>query len=167
MKQRRMLGSVAVMLILAVTWVISGCGGGSDDSDGDAASKLVGTWSGTWVDTVWSMQGPITITITQDGNALSAEGTVGLTEFGLATATMTWTGTIDGDTVTFNGTATQLGTISGTVDGDTISGNGNIAGSLMFGAFTYTGTVSGDTITCPFQFTMPGGGAGTVTVTKQ
>ncbi|NQU41517.1 MAG: hypothetical protein HQ523_16350 [Lentisphaerae bacterium] len=153
--------------------VVSGLGlvVGCDSSDGDGGTAegahfLIGTWSGTWEDTRFSVSGPVDITITQDGAGLAAVGSVGLMPFGLLSQNLTGSATIDGEVVTFSMTSESIGAITGTVSGSSISGSGESTGVLSFGPVTYTGSANGSTISVDFEFTRSGAGRGTVTLTK-
>ncbi len=128
-----------------------------------ANSNVTGIWSGTWVDTVFGVSGSLDITITQKDNDLTATGNAGLGSAGLADEAITGSGTINGATASFTFTGGQTSTGLGTVNGTTI----NMEADVFFGHVVFTGTVNGNNIDGTFNFTNPGGGAGTVTLTKQ
>jgi hypothetical protein len=163
-KLKWILGSLLIPALVLL--FAAGCDtGGSGDGDSDGTHPLVGTWSGTWDDTIFIVSGTLDITITQSSPDLDATGTIGLSSVGLGDETGTGSGTVSGDTVTFTFNSPTVGSGNGTVTGNSISGSGTVGGALMFGDFTFSGTISGDTISGTFDFTS--GGAGTASVTRQ
>lgn len=153
--------------------VMPGCGSSSSSSSGTSNSNtvsthsLVGTWEGTWTDTVFDVSGAISVTISQSESSLSGTGTINLESLGLGDESGTASGTIDGEIVTFTFSAATVGSGGGTISGSSVSGSGTVTGALNYGPFTFSATVSGDTITGTFDFTDPSGGAGTATLTRQ
>ncbi len=184
MKKILIIVSLFVIAILSVSFIF-GCASTTDSTTTTTASSatttttttiathaLVGTWVGTWEDTVYSLDGALSGTITQSGALLSGTGTIELSDLSVSGITIevgTATGTISGTSVTFSLSSTTVGTGSGTVSGSTISGTGTVIAPIDYGAFTFTGTVdaSGNSVTGVFDFTSPTGGSGTATVTKQ
>ena len=164
------VGVVVVLGLISGIGLVSGCdsssgGGGSSSTAG--AHFLVGMWSGTWEDTRFSVSGPVDITIKQDGDTFTATGTLGLDPFGLVTQTITGSGTLSGDTVTFRADSESIGGITGTVSGRRMSGEGESTGTLSFGPVTYDGSANGSRIRIDFAFTRAGAGVGVVTLNKQ
>lgn len=136
---------------------------------GEPLPDLVGTWSGTWMDTVFAAGGAITMDITQNGNQLSGTGTIDLTSiglFGLGIMSGSATGSIVGNTLGFSFSADSVGMGAGTVTGGTASGGGNVTAPLNFGAFLISGTATSTTMQGIFDFTSPGAGGGTAMLTK-
>ena len=136
---------------------------------GDPLPDLVGTWSGTWSDTVFAVGGAMTMDITQNGNMLSGTGTIDLTSigfFGIGVMSGSATGTIAGNTLTFSFSADSVGMGTGTVTGGSGSGSGNVTAPMNFGAFLISGTATSTTMQGIFDFTNPGAGGGTAMLTK-
>jgi len=153
-----------IFLIISVLLVLN-C---KKTTDNDTYMEdLVGTWSGTWTDTVYQVSGTLSVTFSKNETTVTATGTIGLSSFGLGSITGTGTGTIDDNAITFTFIGGALGNGTGTISGSSASGSGTIGGTLGFGPFTFTGEVKATEITGNFVFTNPGGGKGTVTLTKE
>jgi hypothetical protein len=161
-----------VLLLAAGCSSASKEGGGSTPTDPPVITEsefafLVGTWTGTWTDTVFNVEGTLSATMTMAGDSVEATGVIGLQALGLGDEEGTATGTISGDTLTFTFEAATVGTGEGTFSGGMGSGMGSVMGMLNFGDFTFEGTVTETTIDGTFQFTAPSGGSGVATLTKQ
>ena len=94
---------------------------------GDPLPDLVGMWSGTWTDTMFTVGGAITMDITQNGNMLSGTGTIDLTSigfFGIGVMSGSATGTITGVWNAGAGTLTLTGS-------DTLANFENIENRLQ------------------------------------
>ena len=166
-------------LILAVALMAVACASKTNDGPGAPSPTdpviitpgefafLVGTWTGTWTDTRFSVTGTLEATITVSGNQVQANGTIGLQSLGLGEETGTGTGTVDGDTLNFTFEADTVGNGEGFVSDDAGSGMGTVLGVLNFGDFTFMGTVSETMIDGTFEFTAPSGGRGVATLTRQ
>ncbi|MFH1842326.1 MAG: hypothetical protein ABIF77_03905 [bacterium] len=128
---------------------------------------LVGSWTGTWHDTVYDVVGALTCVIEVDGYDLLAAGTIDLSYFGLGTQTGTATGLPVGNSMNFTFSANNVGDGSGTLTDGTGTGSGNVTAPLMYGAFDYWGTATSSRISGIFEFTESADGAGKVELTKQ
>jgi hypothetical protein len=128
--------------------------------------SLAGEWVGSWADTVYSVEGAMTMSITQNGSSMSGTGTINLTLLGLGVMNGTATGTISGDVLSFSFSAASVGDGSGMLNGTSGSGTGTVTAPLSFGGFTFTGTASNVLITGIFDYTSPTGGAGPVALQK-
>lgn len=160
-----------VVAILVTFSAMTGCNDSSDDgitgSGGGSLPSLSGTWAGTWTDTRYNVSGNLSATFAVNGSTVNATGTIDLSSLGLGNETGTGTGTIAGDTLTFNFSAATVGTGRGTVIGKDASGTGNVTGVLNFGAFTFSGTATDNVISGIFDFTSPSGGNGVARLTRQ
>jgi len=131
---------------------------------------LVGSWAGSWQDTVYMVSGDLSWEITQNASDLSGSGTIDLSVLGLGVRSGTAAGSLGGggraNTLTFTFEAESVGNGSGTVVDATGSGTGTVTAPLSFGEFTFTGTLTDDEIEGTFDFTSPTGGAGRATLLK-
>lgn len=135
------------------------------------ANFLVGSWSGTWIDTVFDVQGMTDITINRNGNTITTKGSINLQTIFLPEASGTATATIidtTGNSLTFPFGAALLGSGTGSIIGRTFSGTGAILPSIGFGSFNFQGNIVDDnTIKGSFTFTNTGTGAGTFIMSKK
>jgi len=95
---------VVTVLALAALAFSPGCGGGGGGADEVAAFDLTGAWGGRWA--MGSLNGGISVTFVQTGDALAGTITIGGSPC-MRTAPVT--GAVSGDTVT-------IGTVSGGVN---------------------------------------------------
>ena len=135
---------------------------------------LVGTWSGTWEDTVYDLSGNLNATITQDGAVLSGSGTIALASLGFAgitTELVTLGGAISGSNVLFlfDAPAPTVSSGNGLITNLTMTGTGDVGGAINYGAFTLIGTIEpgGNAFNMYFDYLSPTGGLGTVRMIKQ
>ena len=148
----------------AVCSAEGGCDGSlCDCTPGSAFAFLAGSWSGTWTDTQYGVDGSLSATFTVTCTGVEATGVIGMQDFGMGEVSGSGTGTLSGSTLTFTFQAAAMGSGSGTLQAATDAGSGS--GSLTqspvaFGAFTFTGTASPSGITGTFDFTSPTGGEG-------
>ncbi len=132
--------------------------------------NIAGNWEGTWADTiyVWAT-GALTCTILQDGSDFTATGTIDMSVFGMGVVAGTGEGTVtrDGDraTLDFTFSASGIGTGVGALADGSGTGTGTTV-PMGFGPFTFEGTATSGAIDGTFDFTDPGGGAGTVHMLK-
>lgn len=138
----------------------------------DTIPDLVGTWVGTWEDTVYAgAGGSMTWQISRDGSDLTASGTIDFSYFGLGLLPGTADGSITSafadNTLEFTFQAAMIGSGEGTINGGSGSGTGTVTPPLDFGDFTFEGTVGEDAISGTFDFTSPTGGAGRASLTRQ
>jgi len=152
---------------------------GSSDAGGEAIfaaadtiPDLVGTWVGTWEDTIYvGAGGSMTWQISRDGSDLTASGTIDFSYFGLGllpgTAEGTVTSAFADNSLDFTFQAASIGSGEGTVTGSSGSGTGTVTPPLDFGDFTFEGSVGEDVISGTFDFTSPTGGAGRASLTRQ
>ncbi len=133
-----------------------------------AVPDLTGHWEGTWTDTRYAVSGAMTLDIALNGNDYSATGTIDVSEIDpiLGTLSGTASGTITGNTMSFDFGATDLGTGSGAFTDGTASGSGTVTAPLNFGAFEFSGTASTGMISGTFDFLSPTGGNGVATLTR-
>ena len=139
---------------------------------------LVGQWSGTWVDTVYSVGGAITFDILRDGDSWFASGTIDVTAIApfLGVLPGSAQATLSGNTISGQFACTDLGNGSftlteippgrGTAQIASATGSGTVTAPLSFGPFTFTGSVTDGTLGGSFDFTNPGGGKGVAAMTK-
>jgi len=131
---------------------------------------LQGDWSGTWHDTIYDVSGAAHASFDVTCAGVTATGTINLSEigFGLSEESGSGTGTVSGQTLSFNFSAATVGEGTGMLSAadDTGSGSGTVTGVLNFGAFTFTGSATSTTISGTFDFTSPTGGEGTISATK-
>ncbi len=131
----------------------------------DSISNLfVGNWTGSWLDTVFNVDGDFQITVTRNTNTLNATGSIELGSIPLPDDSGAAIGTIsnNGNTVdfTFEANANSLGSGTGMINSRNISGTG----TSVFGPFSFNGTLNNNEVTGTFVFTT--GGAGVATATK-
>ncbi len=131
---------------------------------------MTGVWEGTWHDTVFHVERPMSWEITQQPADLSATGSIDMTYFGMGSVPGSAAGTISrgsrGDTLRFTFEAATVGSGSGTIAGTVAYGMGTVTPPLDFGTFVFTAAVS-DTYICGFfMFVEPGAGAGRVLMTR-
>ena len=129
---------------------------------------LMGSWQGTWSDTVYSVNGAMTLQISLSGNDYTATGTIDVSQIdpSLGTLSGSASGTLNGDLLDFTFSCTDLGNGTGSFDGGDASGSGSVTAPLNFGAFTFTGTATDTEINGTFDFTSPTGGAGIAQLSK-
>ena len=130
---------------------------------------LGGSWTGTWHDTRYDVQGELTMTIIVAGSNWTGSGTIDLSSIGwpgVGTMSGTASGTLSGNTLTFSFNAADVGTGSGTLIDGSGSGDGSVTAPMNFGAYTFTGTVTGTEISGTFDFLSPSGGNGDVVLTR-
>ncbi len=134
-----------------------------------AVPDLTGHWQGTWEDTIYFVQGDVSMDVTVDGNDWNATGSIDLTSIGwpgIGVMTGSASGTLSGNTLTFTFSADSVGDGEGTLVDGNGSGTGSVTAPMSFGAFTFTGTVTASEITGTFDFTSPSGGEGNVSLTR-
>lgn len=166
MRRRIQILGLGILVGLLTVVVLVSCEEAAADSSGgsgDVGASLVGSWSGTWEDTVYSVDGPMNMTVTETGEGFSGSGNLTLLS---VEHSATVSGTVSGDTLNFTFESATIGSGSGTVVGNEVSGSGS-ASVLGYGPFTFSGTVDGNTITGSFDFTDATGGEGTVSVALQ
>ena len=133
---------------------------------GGTLPELAGDWVGTWQDTVYSVSGSVSMTVTTNGSQFDATGVIDMSPFGMGDVSGTATGQSSGDVLTFDFSAALVGNGSGTLNGSDGEGTGTVTSPLDFGAFTFEGSASDAGIDGAFDFTSPTGGAGVVELTK-
>jgi hypothetical protein len=121
---------------------------------------LVGSWVGTWQDTVYHVGGTMSFTMAQVGSSWTGNGMIDLTSVGLGQQSGTLTGAEVGSTLAFTFQAASVGTGSGSLTGGSSSGSGSVTAPLNFGGFTFAGSLVAAHITGTFHFTSPTGGSG-------
>ena len=132
---------------------------------------VAGIWAGSWVDTVYTVAGSLSITIIPKGNIWIASGTidVGALNPVLGMLGGNALGNLTGNTLAGTFTCNQLGNGSFTITGATgvegtplatASGTGSVVAPLNFGGFTFTGNIFDGVMEGGFDFTSPTGGAG-------
>lgn len=139
-------------------------------SERDTIPNIVGTWTGTWNDTVFFVERGLDWEITQNGQDVSGTGTIEMDYFGMGDKSGTGTGAITGGsprtTLSFTFECADVGNGSGSIiAGGTGSGTGTVTAPLDFGDFTFQGTVTENTMRGTFDF-VTAAGAGTVFMTK-
>lgn len=137
-------------------------------SAGGTLPDLVGTWAGAWVDTVFSVTGPMSMTIDVNGDVVSATGTMNLLMVSLGFAEpFSLDGSITGGDLAFSYqftpasalTSTGSGTLSATAllgGSADLAGTGSVGAPLNYGGYSFTGTAIEGAITGTFEY-----GAGT------
>jgi hypothetical protein len=164
---------VAALVVIAAAFAFTG----QDDSprafgrptpaSPDSIPDLVGTWTGTWQDTIYvGAGGDLSWEISQDGPDFSASGIIDFSYFGMGSVPGTATGTITRETLEFTFEAPAAGSGAGVITDDAVSGTGMMI-VPAFGPFTFEGMLTDDTIRGTFDFTNPGGGAGRAVLTKE
>ncbi len=159
------------LLVVAGALALWGPDGGVPAQAGPAAPgpatvpDIVGSWTGTWRDTIFHVTGTLSWEITQVREDLSATGTIDLSDpvfNGMGdeggTASGTITGSARAETLHFTVDALTVGIGAGTVTGGVGTGVGAVGLPLDFGAFTFQGTVTDTTIRGTFDFTTGGSG---------
>ncbi len=121
---------------------------------------LVGTWTGTWRDTIFEVGGAMTFIISENAGIWHADGSIDLTEIGFGQGVMPGTadGASSGDALTFSFAATDVGTGGGSLISQSATGSGVIVAPMSFGNYTFEGTATDAVIWGTFDF--PTGGAG-------
>jgi len=163
------LFALAAMLSLAVADPSDTTAPAPAGTTARVVPDLSGSWTGTWEDTVYFVQGDLEMTVTASGADWSAVGTIDLTNIGMpgvGVMTGTAVGTLSGNTLTFTFDAVDVGAGSGSLTDGAGQGSGSVTAPLSFGAFTFTGSVTSSSITGAFDFTSPTGGAGEVAMTR-
>jgi len=94
-----------------------GCGGDGGSSDSGTPANVAGTWSGTTggFGTSGHDSYSATLTLTQDGAAVTGTYTIGL-------SVLSVTGVVDGDNVVLTGSDTAVRTLDLTANDNTMSG---------------------------------------------
>jgi hypothetical protein len=92
-------------------------------------ADILGTWTGTWTDTVFNVGGSLDFEITEDAGTYSATGDIGLQVLGLGVESGTATGVVAGNTLSFNFSSGTVGNGAGSLI-DTGPGSGKGIGSL-------------------------------------
>lgn len=134
-----------------------------------AMSDLVGTWEGTWTDTIFMSETyDMTWEITQVREGYSATGMIDFKYFSMGEIYGTADGTVTvglrADTLHFTFEGTGIGAGSGTVTGGIGAGSGSVF-SPFTANFTFQGTVTDTLIRGTFDF--PTGGSGWARMAKQ
>ncbi|MFH1825758.1 MAG: hypothetical protein ABH823_00500 [bacterium] len=174
-----LIGAGAFLFLSSILTMITGCGGGSTAATSTSTSSttsttgvgptaLVGTWSGSWTDTLYQVTGSLEATISLEGSSLSGTGGIDLTDptFSLGVETGLATAEISGASAIFTFNSGTVGSGLGTITGNTIVGTGE-AGPLGFSDFSFIGTFEADGNTINATFAFNSGGYGTAEVTKQ
>lgn len=180
MNKRSIWPPVYIAGLLLIVWVLAFSGPhGSSDAHCDVVfaavdtiPDLVGTWVGTWEDTIYvGAGGAMTWEISRNGAEYSASGTIDFSYFAMGlmsgTAEGTVVSTFADHELEFTFEAAGIGSGAGTVSGGSGSGTGSVGIPLSFGDFTFEGTVGEGIISGRFDFTSPTGGAGRASLTKQ
>ena len=162
---------VLLLLIAATTLALWGPTGGApaqaepSSSSTAALPNIVGSWTGTWKDTIYmglEEEYVMTWQITQVREEYCATGIIDFSYFGmgpvLGTAAGTVTGTFRADTLHLTFEGPGIGSGAGTVTGGVGIGTGTVGLPLNFGAFTFQGTVTETLIRGTFDFTTGGSG---------
>jgi len=151
----------------------SGGGAGGDTGNGGGSgSGLLGTWNGSWTNTTFGTSGPLSITVTDNGN-----GTYNVTvDLGGMVGGMidpppqTVTATVDGNGgISFNGSVSMLGQLIFSVSsGGALSISAPAITTPGFSSFSASGSISATTGSLSYTVTFSGGGSanGTATATK-
>jgi hypothetical protein len=162
---------VAGLLVVAAAFAFTGADeaprafGATVPAGADSIPNLVGAWTGTWQDTIFTWaQGGLSWEISQNGSSFSASGVINFSVFGLGLVPGTASGTITREALEFTFDAPASGGGSGTITDGAVSGTGSVT-MPAFGPFTFEGTLTDDTIRGTFEFT--GGGAGKAVLTKE
>lgn len=179
MEQRRKIAALVFVVLfsmLGLTCTSSNEEGGGDDGvtgPGVPGAPgpfdfLAGTWDGTWEDTRFGVSGNVGMTVTINGNVVTAEGTIDLSSLGLGNEVGSAAGTVSGNSLDFTFQADTVGNgQGGMANGGPGSGTGSVAGVLNFGDFTFEGTTEPTMIQGTFEFVAASGGRGVVELTKQ
>jgi len=130
-------------------------------------ADILGTWTGTWTDTVFSVSGNLDFVVTEDGGSYTATGDIDLGILGLGVESGSATGSVTQGILSFAFNSGMVGTGGGSLDdaGNSI-GTGAVTGSLNFGTFSFAGTVTSTQMTGSFEFITAGSGKGIATLTK-
>jgi hypothetical protein len=162
---------VVGLLVVAAAFAFTGTDeaprafGGPVSAAPDSIPDLVGSWAGTWQDTIFTWaSGDISWEISQDGSSFTASGSIDFECFGLGSVPGTASGTITRETMDFTFEAPASGSGAGVITDGAVSGTGNMV-VPAFGPFTFEGTLTDDTIRGTFDFA--GGGAGKAVLTKE
>jgi hypothetical protein len=136
---------------------------------------IVGTWAGTWADTVYFVAGNLNITINRDGDSYFATGTIDVSAINPTLGILSGTANATGTESMLSGTFSCPNLGSGTVQivaplgfGDyaMASGSGTVGAPLSFGPFTFAGDVITGIMVGGFDFTNPSGGKGIAALTQ-
>ena len=137
--------------------------------DGRVVPDLVGTWVGTWEDTIYDASGAMNWTITQNGVDVDGSGDIDFSYFGMGVREGGGAGGIvsaRAETLEFTFDGDGVGNGIGNVVGNACSGTGTVTSPLEYGGFTFQGTVTNLGAEGRFFFLSPTGGAGRVTMTN-
>ncbi len=140
--------------------------------DGRTLPNILGTWTGTWEDTVYQWaSGPMTWTITLDQSDYWGSGSIDLSVlgFGLGDQEGGASGSLtreDRQSLSFSYYADLVGGGDAVLTGTSCAGSGVVNAPLDFGYFTFSGTITDTAAIGRFFFASPTGGAGRVTMTK-
>ncbi len=127
---------------------------------------IVGTWEGTWEDTIYMVSGSMSWTISPDRYDYIGSGTIDLTALGLGAQEGSAGGGITRQALEFTYEANSVGSGNGVLTGNSLVGDGLVTAPLNFGYFTFRGTVTSEAAEGRFFFVSPTGGAGRVTMTN-
>lgn len=164
------------IFLIAVSILLSSC---SNNNDGGTvyipSDDIIGHWTGTWSNTTFGSNGPLTLDITDNGNGtldvtFDLDGFVG-GMFDPAPQTVTATIGSTGD-ITFSGNIDMVG-MPGQLD-FTFKSNGELSISLPsipiagFDSFTATGSMTPTNLSLDYEvfFSPAGSAVGTATATK-
>lgn len=137
-------------------------------SDNADLADLLGSWSGTWNDTIYSVGGSLSFDITADAGVYHATGDIGLETLGLGVESGTASGNEQLGALVFSFSSATVGSGDGSINALTgiTTGSGSVIAAIGFGAFVFQGSVSGDIMSGLFDFTSPTGGAGVAILTR-
>jgi hypothetical protein len=129
---------------------------------------LAGSWAGSWEDTRYFVSGDVVLTIEIVGDQWTANGTIDFTDVGMGVGIvpLSATGTLVGNTLTYDFDTGPLGSGSATLIGTVHAGTGTAVDPIPFGDFDMGGTASSSEISGTFDFTSPTGGEGTMILTR-
>ena len=131
-------------------------------------ADVLGTWTGTWTDTVFNVGGSLDFEITEDAGTYNATGDIGLQVLGLGIESGTATGVVAGNTLSFSFESGTVGNGGGSlIDTGDATGLGSVTAPLNFGTFSFVGTLTSTQMTGSFEFITPGSGKGIGSLTKQ
>jgi hypothetical protein len=137
-------------------------------TDSADLADLLGTWSGTWNDTIYSVGGSLSFAVSENSGVYTGTGQIGLQSLGLGVESGSAAGNVVGDALVFSFISNTVGSGAGSVDANTgaAAGAGSVAPPLNYGAFIFQGAVTGDAMSGMFDFTSPTGGAGVASLTR-
>ena len=87
---------ILFFLISSQIFLNQNCKKADEFSGLELIKELVGSWSGTWTDTKYDLSGSLSVTFTQNGDIILANGIIDLSAFWFGDFPGTGTGTADG-----------------------------------------------------------------------